>query len=88
MNLIIVLAWLLGAAIGPAAFALPVNWVADALAGAAQRWFKWLRQTDDLSRLVRAATGASVDLARAEFDAVRHVLEDKETWNLLGRRAC
>jgi hypothetical protein len=34
---------------------------------------------------VRAATGASVDLARAEFDAVRHLLEDQETWNLLGR---
>jgi hypothetical protein len=81
-----VLAWLLGAAIGPVAFGLPMNWVADALAGTAQLRFKRLRQTDGLSRLLRAATGASVDLARAELDAVRHVSEDQESWNLLGRR--
>ena len=79
------LAWLLGAGLGPAAVALPVNWAADALAGAAQRWFKRLRRTDDLSRLVRAATGTSVDLTQAEFDAVRKLLEDQQTWNLAGR---
>ena len=80
-----VLAWLLGAGLGPAAVALPVNWAADALAGAAQRWFKRLRRTDDLSRLVRAATGTSVDLTHAEFDAVRKLLEDQQTWTMLGR---
>jgi CRP-like cAMP-binding protein len=80
-----VLEWLLGAAVGPAAVALPVNWAADALAGAAQRWFKRLRRADDLSRLVRAATGTSVDLTRAEFDAVRKLLEDQQTWTMLGR---
>jgi hypothetical protein len=80
-----VLAWLLGAAVGPAAVALPVNWAADALAGAAQRWFKRLRRTDDLSRLVRAVTGTSVDLTDGEFGAVRRLLEDPQTWTLLGR---
>jgi hypothetical protein len=80
------LAWLLTAAIGPAAFALPVNWTADPLAGAAQRWFKQLLGKDDLSRLVRAATGSSVGLTRAEFRAVRKLLEDQQTWsNLIGR---
>ena len=79
------LAWLLGAAVGPAAVALPVNWAADKLASAAGRWFKRLRRTDDLSRLVRAATGTSVNLTQAEFDAVRKLLEDQQTWTLLGR---
>ena len=77
--------WLLGAGLGPAAVAVPVNWAADALAGAARRWFKRLRRTDDLSRLVRAATGTSVDLTQAEFDAVRKLLEDQQTWNVAGR---
>ena len=77
--------WLLGAGLGPAAVAVPVNWAADALAGAAQRWFKRLRRTDDLSRLVRAATGSSVDLTQAEFNAVRKLLEDQQTWNVAGR---
>ena len=79
------LEWLLGAAVGPAVFALPVNWGADALAGVAQRWFKRLRRTDDLSRLVRAATGTSVDLTQAEFDAVRKLLQDQQTWTMLGQ---
>ena len=77
--------WLLGAGLGPAAVAVPVNWAADALAGAAQRWFKRLRRTDGLSRLVRAATGTSVDLTQAEFDAVRRLLEDRQTWSVAGR---
>jgi hypothetical protein len=34
---------------------------------------------------VRAATGTSVDLTRAEFDAVRHLLEDPQTWRVLGQ---
>jgi len=80
-----VLAWLLGAAIGPAAVGLPVNWAADTVAGAAQRWFRRCRRTDDLSRLVRAATGTPVDLTRAEFSAVRRLLEDQQTWSVAGR---
>ena len=80
-----VISWLLGAGLGPAAVAVPVNWAADALAGAAQRWFKRLRRTDGLSRLVRAATGTSVDLTQAEFDALRKLLEDQQTWSVAGR---
>ena len=77
--------WLFGAGLGPAAVAVPVDWAAAALAGAAQRWFKRLRRTDDLSRLVRAATGTSVDLTQAEFGAVRKLLEDQQTWSVAGR---
>ena len=77
--------WLLGAGLGPAAVAVPVNWAADALAGAARRWFKRLRRTDDLSRLVRAATGTSVDLTQAEFELLRKLLEDQQTWSVAGR---
>jgi hypothetical protein len=80
-----VVSWLFGAGLGPAAVAVPVNWAADALAAAAQRWFKRVRRTDDLSRLVRAATGTSVDLTQAEFDAVRKLLEDQQTWSVAGR---
>ena len=78
-------AWLFGAAVGPAAVALPVNWAADALATAAQRWFKRLRRTDDLSRLIKAATGTAVYLTDAELDALRRLLEDQQTWILLGQ---
>ena len=81
------LAWLLGAAAGPAAVALPINWTADKLAGAAQRWFRRIRRADDLSRLVRAATSSSVDLTRAEFDAVRLLLSEQRTWAQLGQGA-
>jgi hypothetical protein len=56
--------WLATGAVGPALVALPVNWAADQLAGAATRWFRRLRQTDDLSRLVRAAAEAAVPLRR------------------------
>ena len=79
------LEWLLGAALGPAAVALPVNWTAEALSTAARRWFQRLRRTDDLSRLVRAATGKSVDLTDAELMALRRLLEDEETWSVVGR---
>jgi hypothetical protein len=66
---------LAGAGIGPAVMALPVNWAADALAGAAQRWFRRLRRADDLSRLVKAAAvDSSVDLSHGEFRAVRQLL--------------
>ena len=60
------LVWLLGDAVGPAAVALPVNWAADTLAGLAQRWFQRIRRNDDLSRLVKAATGTSADLTHDE----------------------
>jgi len=77
--------WLATAALGPAVVAVPVNLAADALVGAAKRWFKRLRGRDDLSRLVKEATGTMVELNRAEFVAVRKLLEDKQTWKLLGR---
>jgi NACHT domain len=79
------LAWLMESGLGPALVAVPVNFTAEALAGAAERWFRRLRRTDGLSRLVRAATGTSVDLTHAEFDAVRRMLEDQQTWNVAGR---
>src|SRR5690348_3321643 len=76
--------WLIGAGLGPAAVAVPVNWAANALSGAARRWFRRLRRTDDLSRLVKAATGSAVGLSRSEFAAVRRLLREKQTWDLLG----
>lgn len=79
------LTWLLGATAGPATVTLPVGWTADVLAGAARRWFRRFRQTDDLCRLVDAATGTSVDLTRDEFDAVRRLLTDRQTWVKLGK---
>jgi hypothetical protein len=71
--------------LGPAAVAVPVNWTAASLAGASQRWFRRIRRIDDLSRLLRAATGTSVDLTHAEFSAVRNLLEDQQTWSVAGR---
>jgi hypothetical protein len=80
----VLLPWLIGAGIGPAVVAVPVNWAADALAGAARRWFRRLRRADDLSRLVKAAANdSSVDLSHGEFGAVRRLLEDRNTWSLL-----
>jgi len=75
--------WLAWGAVGPAAVALPVTWAADKLAGAAVRWFKRFRRMDDLSRLVKAASGTWIDFNRAEFEAVRKLLEKEETWSLL-----
>lgn len=77
--------WLLGTGVGPAAVSLPVNWTADALASAARRWFKRIRRADDLSLLIRAATGNSVELTASEFSALHMLLEDQQTWVLLGR---
>ena len=65
--------------------ALPVNWTAGALANAANRWFQRVRRTDDLSRLVSAATAASVTLSDQQFQAVRRLLEDKRTWATISR---
>ena len=75
--------WLVTGAVGPALVALPVNLAADKLAGAAVRWFKRLRQTDDLSRLVKAAAGGSDRLSRDEIRDLRKLLEAEETWSLL-----
>jgi hypothetical protein len=80
-----VLTWLIGSGVGPALVGVPVSWAADALADAARRWFRRFRRSDDLSHLVRAATGTSTDLSRAEFDAVRRLLESQQTWDLAGR---
>jgi NACHT domain len=80
-----VLPWLIGAGVGPALVALPVNWAANSLAVAAQRWFRRFRHTDDLSRIIKAATGKSVDLNRGEFNAMRRLLEDEHAWKLLGQ---
>jgi len=80
-----VLTWLIGNGFGPALVSVPVNLTAEALAGTAQRWFRRFRRADDLSRLVRAATGDSISLTQAEFDAVRHLLEDQQTWTVVGR---
>jgi hypothetical protein len=77
-------AWLISGAIGPAAVGFPVNFAAEKLTDAATRWFKRLRHTDDLSRLVKAAAGSSVGLTGAEFDAVRKLLEQPKTWDVLG----
>ena len=79
------LAWLLGAEAGPATVTLPIGWTADVLADAARRWFRRFRQTDDLSYLVQLATGTSTDLTRDEFDAVRQLLADRQTWVRLGK---
>ncbi len=78
------LAWLLGAEAGPATVTLPIGWTADVLADAARRWFRRFR-INDLSYLVQLATGTSTDLTRDEFDAVRQLLADRQTWVKLGK---
>ena len=75
--------WLVTGAVGPALVALPVNMAADKLANAAVRWLKRLRQTDDLSRLVKAAAGTSVQLSRDEIKDLQKLLEKEQTWSLL-----
>ncbi len=70
---------------GPAVVALPVTFAGGRLAGVAGRWFQRAGRTDELSRLVKAATGTTVSLAPAEFDAVRKLLEDPQTWLAAGR---
>ena len=50
------------------------------LASAAKRWFRRLGRMDALSRLITAATADSVSLSRAEFAALRRLLEDQQTW--------
>jgi NACHT domain len=77
--------WLVEGGVGPALVALPVNLVTAEAASSATRWFRRVRHEDDLSRLVKAATGAEVELAAEEFSALRRMLEDPHTWALAGR---
>jgi hypothetical protein len=77
------LSWLIQGAVGPALVGLPVTWAAGDLAGAARRWFRRLRHSDGLSRIVRAAAGNG-GLSDAEFDAVRRLLEQDGTWVMVG----
>lgn len=72
--------WLMSAALGPAVVAVPVGWAADAVAAAARHWFRRLRRSGDLSRLVAAAAGPAAALSDAEFNSVRALLEDFRTW--------
>jgi hypothetical protein len=62
-----------------------VTWTAANLAGLAGRWFRRLRRTDELSRIVQAAAGSDVGLSGEEFSAVRRLLELEDTWVLVGR---
>jgi hypothetical protein len=79
------LTWLMQGALGPALFGLPVTLAGPDLASAARRWFKRLRRSDGLSRIVRAAAGADVHLSEAEFAEIRHLLEQDSTWIEVGR---
>lgn len=54
-----------------------------AAAASARGWIDRLQGRDGLSRLVRAATGSSVELTRAEFAAVRGLFEDGRIWEML-----
>ena len=78
------LAWLMQGGVGPAMVGLPVTWAATDLAGAARRWFRRLRRSDGLSRIVRAAAASDVGLSDAEFTAIWNLLEQESTWVLVG----
>jgi hypothetical protein len=78
------LTWMVQGAVGPALVGLPGTWAEADLAGAANRWFRRLRRSDGLSRIVRAAAGSGVDLSDAEFVGVRRLLEQESTWVQLG----
>jgi NACHT domain len=80
----LVITWLIQGGVGPALVALPVNWAAGECAAAAKRWFRRLRRSDGLSRVLRAAANSSADISQHEFAAVRHLLEDQQTWSLIG----
>lgn len=80
------LQWLVQGALGPAVASLPITWAASDLARISAQWFRRLRRSDSLSRLVLAAAGSSVSLSPREFKAVRSLLEDQGTWSpLLGQ---
>jgi hypothetical protein len=79
--------WLVTGGVGPALVALPVNWLAAAVADTAKRWFRRLRRTDGLSLIVRAATGTEVGVSDAEFASIRELLEDEQTWVRIGHES-
>ncbi len=60
-----------------------MNLAASKLSSAAVHWFKRLKQTDDLSRLVRAASGTSIHLSHNEVSRLRSLLTREQTWQLL-----
>jgi hypothetical protein len=70
-------------AVGPALFGLPVTLAATDLAQAAKKWFRRLRRSDGLSRIVRAVAG-DLDLSDEEFAAIRRLLEKQVTWVEIG----
>ena len=78
------LTWLAQGAVGPALFGMPFTSAATNLAGAAKKWFRRLRRSDDLSRIVRAAAGGDVELSDHEFDDIRSLLEQQSTWVVVG----
>jgi hypothetical protein len=78
------LTWLIQGAVGPALVGLPTTWAATDLAAAAKRWFRRLRRSDGLSRIVQAASG-DLELSGGQFDAVRQLLEEESTWVEVGR---
>ena len=78
------LTWLIQGAVGPALVGLPVTWAATDLTEAARRWFRHMRKSDGLSRIVCAAAGG-LDLSDTEFAAVRRLLEKGSTWAEVGR---
>jgi hypothetical protein len=75
--------WLVTGAFGPALAALPVNWSAGQLGGLASRWLDRIRHEDGLSRLILAAD-PPVRLTRSDLAAVRRLLKDPQTWQLMG----
>jgi hypothetical protein len=77
------LTWLIQGAVGPALVGLPVTWAATDLAAAAKQWFRRLRRSDGLSRIVRAAAG-DLELSDEEFSAIRRLLEEETTWIAIG----
>jgi hypothetical protein len=77
------LEWLQGTVLS-AVVGVPVSWAATDLGERARRWFRRLRRSDGLGRIVRAAAGDSVVLSDAEFAAVRRLLEQDSTWREVG----
>jgi hypothetical protein len=75
--------WLVAGAVGPALVALPIDWTAGQLSGVARQWLERFRHVDGLSRLVQTA-GTSVHLTQAQFASVRRLLEEPQTWLLIG----
>lgn len=75
--------WLIQGAVGPALFGLPVTWTATDLSEKARGWFRRLRRSDGLSRIVRAAADG-LGLSDDEFSEVRRLLEKESTWVEVG----